>query len=260
MCQVHDARLGLLVLQFNLVAHEGDDLARGVIGGTGGNKRQADARAFRAANQLHRIEHRQVHNVHGLLIPLPDRDNAVARFEQPAPGRRTAGHEFVNFAIAVVGPQRRADADQGQVHGDGEVVPLRAPQVVRVRVIHMRQGVEIHIQHFLGREFSHALQQTGIATHEGRNDVGGVLAREFLLQILSADVLPPNFMGCIKVQRARSFLAVEREGVVPGKIKLPAMQQVRGVRDALVQPFQITLEDGARWSEVPFAAGHIGQA
>jgi hypothetical protein len=39
--QVHDARLGLLILQFNLVAHEGDGLAHGLIGGARGNERQA---------------------------------------------------------------------------------------------------------------------------------------------------------------------------------------------------------------------------
>ena len=90
---------------------------------------------------------------------MPDRDDAVARFEQPAPRRRAAGHEFVNFAIAVFRPQRRADAEQGQVHGDREIVHLRVSQVVRVRIINVRQRVEIHFKHFLGSEFSHGLQQ-----------------------------------------------------------------------------------------------------
>ena len=258
--QIHNARLGLLILQFNLVADEGDRLARGIIGGARGNKRQADARTLRAANQLHRIRERHVHDVHGFPIPLSDGDNAVARFEQPAPGRWAAGHEFVNFAIAVFGPQRRPDANEGQIHGDGEVVHLRAAQVIRVRVIHVRQGIEIDVEHFLGGEFSHRLQEASVATGESRDDVGGMLARELFLQILGADDLPPKLTGGIEVRRAWSFLAVIVVRIVSGKIKLLALQEVRDIRAALVQPFQIALEDGTLWSDVALAAGHLGQA
>ena len=47
---------------------------------------------------------------------------------------------------------------------------------------------------------------------------------------------------------------------MPGKVELLALEQVRDIRDTLVQPFQRTLENGARWRGVAFATGHLRQA
>ena len=66
---------------------------------------------------------------------LGDADDAVAVLDQAAAGGGAAGDEFLDLAVAVLGLQRGADADEREVHADFKALELLGTHVVRVRVI-----------------------------------------------------------------------------------------------------------------------------
>src|SRR5215472_6809833 len=57
--------------------------------------------------------------------------------------RRTARDQALYFAVAIVPSEFRADAAQRQAHADGEILRVLGVQVIRVRIIGMREGIQI---------------------------------------------------------------------------------------------------------------------
>ncbi len=170
--QLDESALDLLVFEFDLVADERDHAPFGGI--VGGNDRQAHFSALGAADQLDGFVEIHAHDVHRRAVALGHGDNPVADLDLFAFHRR-AGFEFLDLAIAVqVGRQHRADAKEREVHADSEVFGRAGVHVIGMRVVHMRQGREITLQHLVGIPFLEHVQHPVIAAREQIGDFFGV--------------------------------------------------------------------------------------
>ena len=91
---------GFLVFEFDFVADQGHDAARGAV------VRRADGQtnlgALWAADQLDDLAEFHVHDIHGRFVALGDGDDAVFFIQLFAFVRRAAGNELADGAIAVV--------------------------------------------------------------------------------------------------------------------------------------------------------------
>ena len=79
-------------------------------------------------------------------------------FSLPLRAAGPPGDQFANLAEVVVGLERRADAGEREVHHHVEALQFLVSHVVRVRIINMRERIEIDLQHGVGAEFFHRLR------------------------------------------------------------------------------------------------------
>ena len=150
-----DAGLGLLVFELDLVAHQRHGLGKRTLGGARGKDGQLHRRSLRAANQLDGARKGHVGDVDRLFAGLRDGDNAIAGLELTAAQRGAARQELVNLAVAVFGLQRRTDAEERKVHGDGQTFHLFVPEIVRVRVVDVGERVQIDLEHLAAAQGLH---------------------------------------------------------------------------------------------------------
>jgi len=69
-------------------------------------------------------------------------DDFIADFHLLAPLSR-AGHEAIDLALAVHGAEFGSDAEQGQIHLDGEVFEDTLAHVIGMGIVNVGEGVEV---------------------------------------------------------------------------------------------------------------------
>ena len=143
--QFDQLRLGLRIFEFDFVADEGDDLARGAVGN--GADGQTHFGAFRPADLLDDFFQIHVHHIHRRLVALCDGHDAIFFEYLLALGRRPAGHQRTDGAIAVVLRQLCADAKKREVHADGKILCVRRAEIIRMRIVSVGEAVQISLQH-----------------------------------------------------------------------------------------------------------------
>ena len=249
--QFDDLALGGGFGQRDFIADQADDGARGGI--VFGNDGELHLGAFRPADHLHGLVQVHFDDVHRRLAALRHGHDAVAGLELFVLGGGAAGHEPGDLAVTVVEPEFRADAEEREVHADGELVQSLLVEIIRVRIIDVRQGREVFAQHVLvvpvGKHAEAALVAVrerlddlfvdglgGLDGIRGRRIFLGVLKSKFHLQIFIAQILPPDFFGLVRILRVGQILAAGGDALVGLEFKLLVLQQVGRVGHALLQP------------------------
>ena len=131
-----------LVFEFNLIAHQLDRLALGGVGRAHGDDEQANLGSLFAADLLDHFVEPHIAHVDEILRALCDRADAIADFQPTAGLGRTAGNEALDFGVAILAPQHRADADERQAHVDAEILQVGRAQIFRVRIVGLGEGIE----------------------------------------------------------------------------------------------------------------------
>ena len=139
---IDDLRFGLLVLELDFVAHDGDDIDFGGVDRGGGKNLKTHSGAFLSADAFDDAVELHVDDILEFLVSLSDGDDAVVDLEFRAAGSGTARHEFDNLGVAVLAAQHRADADEGQAHLDIEIIQLALAHVFRVGIVALGKGRE----------------------------------------------------------------------------------------------------------------------
>ena len=133
---------------------------------------QADLGVFRAADELDDLAQFHVHDIHRRFVRLRDRDDFIARLEQPAFCRRSAGDKRADDAIAVCLAQLRPDAEKAEAHLDGKLRRVLHVEIIRVRVVGMRKRVEVNLQNVGAVRIGHLAQQPVVTPLEFAGDSG----------------------------------------------------------------------------------------
>ncbi len=257
--QVDDPGLGLLVLQGDLVAHQGRRLGRRA-GGAGGNERQRHRGPLGSTDQLHGAHQRHVDDVDRLLAGLGHRDDAVAGLQQAAARGRPPRHQLTHLARAVLALERGANSEQREVHRDGEALHLFMAEVVRVGIVDVSQRVQIDLEDLVAAEPLHGGQRLRVPAGQRADDLVGPLVVQLLLQILRPQRLPPERPGLRRRGRPPGVFAIERVAVVPGELELRGLQHVRVVSGLLAQPLDVASEDGPGRAGVAGIARRLSQS
>ncbi len=256
--QIDDARLGLLVGQLHLGPHQPhrSGAARCADGRQDG---QRDRRPLGPADQLNDPGERHGGHVDRRARGLRHRHDPVARLQLAAERGRSAGDQLVNRADAVLVGQRGADAEQRKIHGDGQRLHGFLAHVVRMRVVDVRQRVQVDLQHLVVAQRADRAQLLLVTVNQCPGHVGDRLVGQLLLQHLGPQRLLPQLARGGQVGRALGVLAVEGEAVVAGERETAGSEQGRVERDLLLQPLDVTREDDVRRSGVAVRPGRLGQ-
>ena len=137
---------GRLLLEFHLVADDLDLADRAAARVGGGEDGQDDLGALLAADLADGLLERQVEDVLGRLVALRDRDDLVADLEATVLRGGAAGDEALDLGGAVLARQQRADAEEGQAHGNVEILGVIGREVVGVGVVGLGEGVEVAVK------------------------------------------------------------------------------------------------------------------
>ena len=122
-----DAFLRGLLFQFDLAAHDLDDLRVGIGAGLGGQDAQTHDRSFRSADQLHDVVQAPADDIFEIAVTaLGHGDDAIRGPQLALLVRRPGGHDAGHAGVLVFACQHRADTLQRQAHADIEI--LRAPR------------------------------------------------------------------------------------------------------------------------------------
>ena len=217
--QVNNARFSFLVFEFDLVAHQSDGLAHRRISRVGGDDSQPHDGPLGAADEADGLRERHIDNVHGWFPVLGDRHDPVADLEEFAAGGRTARHEFANFAVAILGLERGADADERQVHRDGKILGLPPAHIIRMRVVSVGERGEVDLQHLVLLPLLHRVKGPLVTAGKGLDDFVGLLVAKLLLQVFVAQLLAPEVFGLSEVTRAGRILPIPPVAVIPREIE-----------------------------------------
>src|SRR5215471_13535135 len=125
--------------------------------------------------------------------------------------------------------------------------------VVRVRIVNVREGVQVNFENGLLVEFPHSLRETCGTSCQGRGNLLLFLTRKFFLEIIGTHLLPPELLRGCKVGRTRRVFPIEVVALVGGEIEMPGAKQFRNVRSTLIESFEITLKDHTRRAAVAIA-------
>ena len=242
---------GLLVLELDLVAHDGDDLEFGRVGGGGGEDLEANGGPFFAADAFDHAVEFHVDDVFEFLVVLRDGGNAVVDLEFAAAVGGSAGDEFDDLGVAIVAPEHSADTDEGEAHLDVEIIQRALAHVFRVRVVTLgergKEGGGLVLAVFLLQRleqalvaFAHGLNRG--AFWRGGGSFGGFLGlgffvgsfiasfgRSFFEGLVGDDGLEefgfepvgPHFIRLGLAGRPREFVAVDLRGAVAFKGEVP---------------------------------------
>ena len=240
---VHHVSLGRLILQLDLVAHQGD-FPGGTIGTGGlGQDLQPHHRVLGPADLVHHVLEAPAHHVlDGPVLALANPDDAVAGMDQARHPRRAPGNGALHLGVVRLALEHRADAFQGQAHADIEVLRRAGRHVAGVRLQGLDVGVDEGLIDVIAIELPHPLRQALVTLPQDLADLlvlllGQLEAQPVVLHPLAPDLIQfrrrgrPGGLGAIE---AVVLVLVETEALV---------QQGQGEGGALFHPLAIEAED-----------------
>ena len=221
--------------------------------------------------------------------------DAITHFDLPALERR-AGLQLRDLAITILRREHCADAEEREIHPDGKILRLTRVEIIRVRIVHMRERREIHLQHIvlikLRIEVADAVVAFGQLVHDffrigflrsvfpGRLCVirfrdafllrfrlcliarvlflGGVDG-DFLAEIFAAQTLTPEMTRFFKIARRRLVLAVDDDLFIRVEHELLGLQQLVRVGDTFIHALTKPVEDFVGGTGVGLLASADGE-
>src|SRR5690606_10294914 len=219
--QFDDRFLGSLLLELDRLAGD-DHLAAGQVVRrvAGGDHLQADLRALGTADQLDHLVEAPADHVDHLLVILTDADDAVGRCQLLGLLGRTGGNQADDLHVLVVALQDGADALQRQAHVDVEVLGVVRRQIVGVRIVGLRESVDVGLEDVLAAGPLQPAELVAVAAGQQFLDGGHYLAGDLQKQDLVLDALAPEVIEGSAVARPGRLLAVHLETLVDGKVQL----------------------------------------
>ena len=119
--KVDDLRLRLLFVEMDFIALDGHRFAH-ILARSGRNNREGHIGALGAADQVHRLGERHIHEIDRRFSRLVHGHDPVAVLKFSAERGRAAGHQLTNFAKTVGSLQRCANAGERKVHDNVEAL------------------------------------------------------------------------------------------------------------------------------------------
>jgi hypothetical protein len=104
--------------------------------------RELNAAALATPDQAHDVLQIHVHDVHGVVAILCDRDDLVAGLQIALAVGRAAGNDLFHDRVAIATRERGADALQREARADLKLFEHLRRQVARVRIEGGRETVE----------------------------------------------------------------------------------------------------------------------
>ena len=164
--------------------------------------------------------------------------------------RGAARDEALDFGVAVFAAQHRADPDQRQAHVDAEVFQVGRAQVFRVRIVGLRQRVEVKFDLLFVIFLVDVAQHAVVAALDQFRPGLDRMIGQLLLQELVLDPLAPKIIGLGFVLRPGRFLPAEEDGFVGLEINR-LLDQFLDLLDPIFHPFLENGENLVRRLEVP---------
>ena len=198
---LHASRRRLL-LKLDLVADDGDPLARGAGGIAARNDLQHHLGALRTANLLDGLAHRLVQNILHRTIALRHADNLVAALDPLVAVDRSALHHLDDLERPLVHGEHRAHAAERKRHVHVEILLARRRHVVGMRIVGLADRAHVALKHHLLVRLGEYLHVLAIALEEvvlGREL--GFLEIVVLLLIIVLRLLLRLFAFCFIVLR-----------------------------------------------------------
>ena len=268
---------GRKILQEDFIADQAHDFAVGSVR-AGRNNSQAHLGALGATNELHGFRQAHFHDIHGRLIALRHRHDAIVDLEELALDRGAARQEPAYLAIAVFGRKLRPDTKEAQVHANRELLQLPVAKIIRVRIVNMGQRREIDLENVFVVPFREEPQVAEVTVAErvhnllligllgeppgsrfggrvrfgerwlGLGAGGGVLLPgihlpQQFLQVLEPQPLLPELLRFVEIGRIRHLFPAYRNPVIGVEGELLMLQHIFGVSGALLQAFHEPVED-----------------
>ncbi len=122
---------------------------------------------------------------------LGHRDDAVIGFDRPAAFGGAARHQPLNLAVAILRPEQGADPVERQLHANRKSLQLRFAEILRVRVVHVRERRQINLEHVVIIIFLERPQYAGVAAGDDFDDFVRFFLVQFFLEILVTDPVAP---------------------------------------------------------------------
>src|SRR5215469_1124536 len=124
-------------------------------------------------------------------------------------------------------------------------------------IVNVRECVEVSFENGFFVELPHCLRETCGTSRQGRGNLVHFLTSKFFLEIIGAHLLAPELLSGCKVGRVSSVFPIEVVAFVGGEIEMLGAKQFRNVSSPLIESFEITLKDRARWAAVAIASRRL---
>ena len=174
---------------------------------------------------------------------MGDGDDAVVGLEFFAIDGGTAGHQFHDFAVAILGPELRADAEERETHADGEIFRGRLAHVVGVGIVDVGQGVHVNLKDLVTVEVAQHPQLAVVPAGDDLDDLGGLFLVQPFLEVFVAEPFQPHFFRLVQVLGAGEFLPVEDVAVIAGELEFCGRDLAGREENVLVISFHEAVED-----------------
>ena len=132
---------------------------------------------------------------------------------------RAAGDDLPDHAVAVVlDAQHGADADEGELHLDAEILQGVGGEIVGMRVVHPGERSQEDLLDILALDVAEILEHALVAlAHRGLGVIGRFLGEEILEDFILHPA-PPQVVGLGLVGREGALAPVGRVGILGGEI------------------------------------------
>ena len=159
---------------------------------------------------------------------------------------RPGGYQADNLGVFIVALQNGADAFEREAHVDVEVFSVLWRHVLRVRIVHLCQGVDVVLEDVFRAGLIHANLLSAIALAEQFANVVQAFAGQLQTQDFILYLGAPELVQCLFVARPRRLFTVDQNvlvGVEVEAIEL-VLNQVNAEIQAVLQALQLTLVHG----------------
>ncbi len=238
-----DVRLGQALLNAHHVALEDDVRLRRTRGRARRGNHQVHHRTLAAANHVHHAIQLHVHRVDRLRVALAHRHDLVAGLQALVEVRRPARDDLINRRVTVHRLEHRADAGHGMVDRlDAEILRLIGLEIIRVRVIRMRQRAQPDLEDVHVVLLDALAQPRNVAPRQRIGSLRRGLLVEQAVEQVRLHLQPPCRLRLGLVFEPCRLLRAHRVGLVLGEIVV-VMQQPFRIAHVLVHALQVAVEN-----------------
>ncbi len=253
LLELEDLLLHGLIFELHRFTGDGHDLAGLVVRRIGvRNHFQAHHAAFRTTDQLDHFVQTPADHIDHLFVALGHADDLVRRGDLLGLVGRTCRHQTHDLHLVIVALQDGTNAFQRQTHVDIKVFRVIWRQIIGVRVVGHREGVDVGLEDIFGTGLVQTRQLILVALGQQllnglRLFAGDLQAQHFVLDAFAPQVIQRGGAG-----QPRGVLAVHQKGFLLREVELvdALVQLTQGEVQTRFDAVQVTLVDGERRLQV----------
>ena len=210
------------------------------------NHFQAHHAAFRPTDQLDHFVQAPADHIDHLFVGLGHADDLVGRCHLLGFVSRACRHQTYDLHLVIVALQDGTDAFQGQTHIDIEIFRVIWRQIIGVRVVGHRKGVDVGLEDILGTGLVQACQLVFVALGQQFLNGLGLFAGDLQAQHFVLDAFAPQVVQGCGAGQPRGVLAVYQKGFFLGEIEFvdALVQLTQREVQTRFDAVQVTLVDG----------------